>query len=78
MDPRKWQLAVKRYERKHHVLSALLIGSALVLFWRGVWMLADLYLFPEDYLMSAAVSVLVAFLILYFRDFDLKELFAAH
>ena len=41
-------------------------------------MLADLYLFPEDYLMSAAVSVLVAFLILYFRDFDLKELFAAH
>ncbi|MFZ2255394.1 MAG: hypothetical protein WAW59_04660 [Patescibacteria group bacterium] len=27
-------------------LEAFLVGSAIILFWRGVWNLADLFLFP--------------------------------
>ena len=66
---------IRIFENRHHIFAALLIGTAIVLFWRGVWHLADIYLFPNQDVVSAAVSIAIAFLILYLRDFDLKELF---
>jgi hypothetical protein len=75
---KQYQKSVKRFEKKHHIFAALLIGTAFVLFWRGVWHLADLYLFPHNELLSAVASIAFAFLVLYLRDFDLKELFEGH
>lgn len=68
-----YQQKVKRFERRHHIFAALLVGSAIVLFWRGVWNLADIYLFPNQDVASAVVCIVVSFIILYLRDFDLKE-----
>ena len=68
---------VKKFEHNHHIFAALLVGSALVLMWRGIWNLADIYLFPNQDFLSAIISILIGFLILYMRDFNLKE-FLAH
>ncbi len=68
-----YQQKVKRFERKHHIFAAMLIGSAVVLVWRGVWNLADVYLFPNQDVASAVVCIVIGFLVLYARDFDFKE-----
>ena len=40
-------------------LEAFLVGAAIILFWRGIWELADLYLFPQYPTYSALMSLLV-------------------
>jgi len=64
---------VNRFEHRHHIFAALLIGTAIVLLWRGIWNLADLYLFPGQDVLSSIISISIGFFILYLRDFDLKE-----
>ena len=65
---------IKFFERKHPVLAAFMIGLALIMVWRGIWLLADEYLFPGNTIVSALVSIAIGLIILYFRDFDLEEL----
>jgi len=54
-----------------HILIDI-IGAVLV--WRGVWVLADRYLFPDHPDISAVVSIFIGILILYIEDRKLKEL----
>jgi len=39
---------------------------AIVLLWRGVWGLLDIYLFPDNLLWSYLISALVGVIILFF------------
>lgn len=39
--------AFKKLKRHHQVVFAIIIGVAVVSFWRGVWGFLDLYLFPQ-------------------------------
>ncbi|KXJ78862.1 hypothetical protein RP20_CCG003261 [Aedes albopictus] len=39
----------------------LVIGSLVVFVWRGLWVLLDLQLFPEDHALSAWASVLIGY-----------------
>lgn len=39
------------------MFSVLVIGSLVVFVWRGLWVLLDLQLFPEDHALSAWASV---------------------
>jgi len=55
-------------------LDAILVGAGLILFWRGIWGLMDLYFFPDNALLSYAASAIVGFAILYFDDFQLEEI----
>lgn len=64
----------RRFKRKHKVLHILLVASAVVMFWRGVWGILDTYFFPDQKVLSYLTSILIAFFILYFDDFHLKEL----
>ncbi len=64
----------KRLEKEHSNISKILIGIAIVLFWRGTWILCDLYLFPNNPPLSGLISIFIALLILYLMNFDLKEL----
>jgi len=66
---------MKKSVLKNHikdVIHTIVIALAIVLFWRGVWGLADLYLFPENKLLSYSISIIIGILILYeaksFRD----------
>lgn len=65
---------VQKFEKKHHIFTAMLVYAAMVLIWRGIWILGDILLFPETLLLSALSSILIGFIILYLRDFKLKEL----
>lgn len=47
------------------ILHAILIGFAIVAFWRGSWGLMDIYLFPNNYLLSSVSAVIFGILILY-------------
>ncbi len=38
-------------------LEAFLVGSAIILFWRGIWNLADNYLFPDHATLSSLASL---------------------
>lgn len=58
-----WELWMKRIE-------AFLIGAAIILFWRGIWALADQYLFPDHATISAVSSLIIWLGILMFsRNF---------
>jgi hypothetical protein len=56
------------------ILFAVLIGFAVVSFWRGVWGLMDLYLFPNNYVLSLWISVLIGLGILYLTKNVLNQL----
>ena len=47
------------------VLRTIIVALAIVLFWRGIWGLADLYLFPKNYTLSCIISIIAGILILY-------------
>jgi len=44
-------------KRKTSLPKILVVGTAVVLFWRGAWGLMDLYIFPDNPVMSYAVSL---------------------
>ena len=52
-------------ERHKNFFLALMLGLAAVAFWRGVWGLADLYLFPNNLNLSLIISAAVGIIILY-------------
>ncbi|MAF80043.1 hypothetical protein CL629_03130 [bacterium] len=61
-------------DKKHQVLHAVLIGLAVILFWRGIWGLMDLYLFPSNELISYITSAIIGIIILYITHHITKEL----
>ena len=66
--------AYRKFKRKHKLFHLLLMAVAVVMFWRGVWGILDDYFLTSTPLLSYGLSIFIAFLILYFDDFHLKEL----
>lgn len=64
----------RRFKKRHKVLHLLLVAFAVVMFWRGVWGILDAYFLPDNRLLSYLGSIALAFVVLYFDDFHLKEL----
>ncbi len=52
----------------------LIIAAGVVMVWRGVWWLMDIYLFPNDPALSYAVSIILGLIILYIDDRAINEL----
>ncbi|MBU2576832.1 MAG: hypothetical protein KKF50_03860 [Nanoarchaeota archaeon] len=46
------------------VLFILIASIAIVGFWRGVWHLMDIFVFPNNYIWSAITTILAGILIL--------------
>ena len=46
------------------IIFALLVGFAIVAFWRGVWGLLDIYLLPDNAALSMWASVITGAVIL--------------
>ena len=53
---------------------ALLVATAVILVWRGLWGLADLYIFPNNELHSYIASILIGVAILIATRQMVKEL----
>jgi len=62
---------LKEMRTHHQILFAIFIGLAVIAFWRGVWGLLEVYLFPNNLVLSLWISTLVGLIILagthYFR-----------
>ncbi len=56
------------------VSQTLLIAFAIVLFWRGMWGLLDIYLYPHNLVLSYAISIAAGVVILYATQNLLKRL----
>lgn len=68
----------KQHARLRHIFESLMVGTALILFWRGAWGLLDIYLFPNNQTLSSAVSIGLGLLILFIDDFELNEINNRH
>lgn len=55
-------------------IGYLLLAAGIVLIWRGVWGLADMYLFPNNLILSYIISIIVGILILLFSNFKQKDI----
>lgn len=58
----------------HQIVVAILVGFAVIAFWRGIWGLLDIYLFPNDYKLSLWASLILGLLILAATHYTVKEL----
>ena len=63
-----------KVKSQHKIFFALLVGFAVIAFWRGVWGLMDEYLFPSNYKLSLWISVNLGILILVLTNMYHKEL----
>lgn len=68
----------KRETKKKRNLKTIsytiLIAFAIVSFWRGIWGLMDLYLFPNNHTLSLWISVLIGLIVLYITKHIIGEL----
>jgi len=56
----------KKYKKRPAPLSTILIAGAIIMFWRGVWGLMDVYLFPNDPPLSYGISFIISVLLYIF------------
>ena len=52
-------------KRTKNVGRTIIIAFAIILFWRGIWGLMDLYLFPKNNMLSYIISIIIGIIILY-------------
>lgn len=64
---------VRRYERHHHNMHALLTSLGIILFWRGIWDFSEI-IFSQDKLLRAIVCTGFGLFILWFPDDNIDEL----
>lgn len=62
------------FRKKHPNLYSILIGVSIVMFWRGVWGVLDLYFFPGNEIFSYLFGIGFGLTVLWLNDFRLHEL----
>jgi len=71
-----WKSFVK-LEENHQMLFALVIATAVISFWRGLWGLFDYIhfsFFPEQEILGYVVSIAIGVIILLASGYLMKEL----
>lgn len=64
----------KKKKRSKQIILSLGVGISLIAFWRGIWGLMDLYIFPNNYELSLWLSLLAGLAVLYLTHHLIKEL----
>ena len=62
------------FKARHPNGNAVVIVLAIIMLWRGVWGLLDIYLFPGSPNLSYLVSIALGILILYLDNFSIENL----
>ena len=65
---------VKKLKSFEQLIFTLLIAFAVIAVWRGFKGIMDLYLFPNNLLLSYSISTIVGLIILYVTHYWTKEL----
>lgn len=64
----------KKFKINHPNLYSIVIGASIIMFWRGLWGLMDLYVFPNNEVLSYSITALIGLALLFLNDFRLKEI----
>jgi hypothetical protein len=67
---RNWQ----RFKKHHRLLISLIILSGIIFFWRGVWGLAETYLYPENPQFSFYISLILGIVILATTHYSIEKI----
>jgi hypothetical protein len=59
---------------RNQTIFAILISFAVISFWRGLWGLMDLYIFPNNIELSLWTSIGIGLIILVLTHYTTKEL----
>jgi hypothetical protein len=65
---------ISKMKFHHQTIFAVIIGFAVICFWRGIWGLLDVYLFPDNYILSLWASFFLGLSILIATHYVTKEL----
>ena len=65
---------IRKMSHGKKIFFALLIGFAVVNFWRGVWGLMDEYVLPANYRLSLWISLILGIVVLLLTHYASKEL----
>ncbi len=65
---------IGKLESKYQTLFAIIIAFAVISFWRGIWGLMGIYMFPDNLPLSFLVSILIGLVILAATHYTTKEL----
>jgi hypothetical protein len=65
---------IKKLQNHYKALFAITIGFSVIAFWRGTWLLLDLYLFPNSQIKSAIASITIGLGILLITHYTTREL----
>lgn len=71
MDEEKFKISLRPSKKFFTEMLAII---AIVLIWRGLWNLLDMYVFPENPILSNLISLVLGTLLIYLPNKDLKEL----
>jgi hypothetical protein len=77
-DPEKkrqfLELQLQSLKPRRRGVVALLAALGIVAFWRGAWMLLDIYLFPGNPVLSGVTSLLAGLGLLLIANYSLDDL----
>jgi hypothetical protein len=62
----------KKLKTHHQLIWSLIIATALVSVWRGIWGLMDLFIFPSSKLISVITSLTIGIIIFIVIHYKLK------
>jgi len=55
---------LSKVKKHHQFIYALIIGISVISIWRGIWMLLDIYLLPNNPATSATIPLVLGIIIL--------------
>lgn len=65
---------IKEMQRFQQILFIVLIATAVIAFWRGVWGLMDTYILPNNYILSCWITLIAGLLLLIITRYASKTL----
>lgn len=63
-----------RFKELHPTANVVVVVIAIIMFWRGVWGILDVILFPNSPLFSYGLSIVLGALVLYIDGFSVRDL----
>ncbi len=74
LEPLKHNPTIVKFKETYPTTNVMVVVIAIIAFWRGIWGLFDVVLFPNSPVLSYLSSIAVGALVLYLDGFSLKDL----
>ncbi|NVP17429.1 hypothetical protein HUU51_01800 [Candidatus Gracilibacteria bacterium] len=55
-------------------IRVFLLLLAVVVIWRGIWNIFDRYFFPDYFMLSNILSIVIGLVIIFINDYELEDL----